>query len=112
MKLGVTTKLFLAFLATNVAIALVVAVSAQLAVKTGFRNYVNEREERRLSSLGESLVDAYREHGDWEFLRGNDALWRTFNRPGPPPRFGGGDRMTRDSKGRHRTGVDRQVLRR
>src|SRR5438105_1675457 len=93
MKLGVTSKLFLAFLATNVAIALVVAISAQIAVKTGFRNYVNEREERRLSNLSESLLDAYREHGDWEFLRGNEALWRSFNRPGPPPRFDGPPRF-------------------
>ncbi|HEY2819014.1 MAG TPA: hypothetical protein VGK44_17980 [Casimicrobiaceae bacterium] len=57
------------FLATNVAIALVVAISAQIAVRTGFCNYVNEREDRRLSNLAESLVDACREHGDWKFLR-------------------------------------------
>src|SRR5438874_4990173 len=92
MRFGITSKLFFAFLVTNVAIALVVAAAAQIAVKTGFRNYVNEREERRLSSLSDALVDAYREHGDWEFLRGNDALWRSFNRPGPqgPERFGSG----------------------
>src|SRR5207237_6507181 len=90
VKFGVTSKLFLAFLLTNVAIALVVAVAAQIAVKTGFRSYVNEREERRLSTLSDTLVDAYRAHGDWAFLRGNDALWRSFNRPGPPgpERFG------------------------
>src|SRR5437762_14251741 len=94
MKFGVTSKLFLAFLVTNVAIALVVAVSAQIAVKTGFRDYVNEREERRLSSLSDALIDAYRVHGDWEFLRGNDALWRGFNRPGPP----GGERTVPDGR--------------
>ena len=90
MRFGVTSKLFFAFLVTNVAIALVVAAAAQIAVKTGFRNYVNEREEQRLSNLSDALVDAYREHGDWEFLRGNDALWRSLNRPGPPgpERFG------------------------
>ena len=90
MKFGVTSKLFLAFLLTNVAIALVVAIAAQIAVKTGFRSYVNEREERRLSILSDALIDAYRAHGDWAFLRGNDALWRSFNRPGPPgpERFG------------------------
>jgi len=94
MRFGITSKLFFAFLVTNVAIALVVAAAAQIAVKTGFRNYVNEREERRLSSLSDTLVDAYREHGGWEFLRGNDALWRSFNRPGPPgpERFGSGGR--------------------
>jgi two-component system, OmpR family, sensor histidine kinase BaeS len=94
MKFGVTSKLFLAFLLTNVAIALVVAVAAQVAVKTGFRSYVNEREERRLLSLSDTLVDAYRAHGDWEFLRGNDSLWRSFNRPGPP----GPDRFALDGR--------------
>ncbi len=59
MKFGVTSKLFLAFLLTNVAIALVVAIAAQIAVKTGFRSYVNEREERRLSILSDALIDAY-----------------------------------------------------
>src|SRR5438046_6825503 len=84
MKFGVTSKLFLAFLLTNVAIALVVAGAAQIAVKTGFRSYVNEREERRLSTLSDAVIDAYRAHRDWEFLRGNDALWRSFHRPGTP----------------------------
>src|SRR5205823_85255 len=94
MKFGVTSKLFLAFLVTNVAIALVVAVSAQIAVKTGLRSYVNEREERRLSTLSDALIDAYRAHGDWEFLRVNDALWRSFNRPGTP----GPDRFAPDGR--------------
>src|SRR5437588_4910202 len=69
MRFGVTSKLFLVFLVTNVAIALVVAVAAQIAVKTGFRNYVNEREEQRLSNLSDSLVDAYREPFDRADLR-------------------------------------------
>ena len=106
MRFGVTSKLFLVFLVTNVAIALVVAVAAQIAVKTGFRNYVNEREEQRLSNLSDSLVDAYREHGDWDFLRGNDALWRSFNRPGPPgppgpDRFGTDERLRPPFEHRH-----------
>src|SRR5215204_1009264 len=84
MRIGVTSKLFLAILLANVAIAVVVAVAAQAALKTGFRNYVNEREDRRLSSLADALVDAYREHGNWQFLSANEALWREYNRPGPP----------------------------
>ncbi|HEY4137465.1 MAG TPA: hypothetical protein VGN65_03350 [Casimicrobiaceae bacterium] len=51
MRLGVTSKLFFAFLVTNVAIALVLAVAAQIAVKTGFRNYVNERRVRSAMEL-------------------------------------------------------------
>jgi hypothetical protein len=98
MRFGVTSKLFLVFLATNVAIALAVAVAAQIAVKTGFRNYVNEREERRLSTLSDALTDAYREHGNWDFLRGNDALWRALR----TRRFGWDDRARERMKRRRK----------
>ena len=86
MRIGLTSKLFLAILLSNVAIAVVVAVAAQVALKSGFRSYVNEREERRLATLADSLVEAYREHGNWQFLQANETRWREFNRPGPPGR--------------------------
>jgi two-component system sensor histidine kinase BaeS len=95
MKFGVTSKLFVAILLANMVIAIVVAVAAQISLKSGFRNYVNEREERRLSTLSDSLANAYRAHGDWQFLRQNETLWRDFNRPGSP-RFER-DSLRRDS---------------
>src|SRR5207249_9993044 len=53
MRIGITSKLFLALLLTSVAIAIVVSVAAQIALKSGFRNYVDEREERRLSAVAD-----------------------------------------------------------
>jgi two-component system sensor histidine kinase BaeS len=118
MKFGVTSKLFVAILLANMAIAIVVAVAAQISLKNGFRNYVNEREERRLSTLSDSLASAYRAHGDWEFLRQNEALWRDFNRPGsprferdslrrdPPPDGARGPRGAPPPEGRRNDGED------
>jgi hypothetical protein len=81
MRLGVTSKLFFAFLVTNVAIALVVAAAAQIAVKTGFRNYVNEREEQRLSNLSEALVGRSRRAEARPNVGAHDAGLRESVRP-------------------------------
>jgi len=95
MKLGITPKLFLVLLATNVIIAIAVGVSVQWSVNARFRNYLEEREDRRLAMLSNVVTNAYTQHGNWDFLRGNDALWDTLNRPafpngdpGPPREHG------------------------
>lgn len=79
MSPGVTTKLFLAFLATNIVTALVVAAGLRAAFNTGFERYVGEREAQRLSRLARELGEAYRERGGWDFLRGRDDLWVQLN---------------------------------
>jgi len=81
VKLGITPKLFLVLLATNVVIAIAVGVAVQMSVNMRFRSYVEEREDRRLAALSNVLANAYAEHGDWEFLRNNDPLWDSINRP-------------------------------
>jgi two-component system sensor histidine kinase BaeS len=79
MSPGVTTKLFLAFLLTNVLTALVVAMGLRVAFNTGFERYVGEREAQRLTRLANELGEAYRERGGWDFLRGRDDLWVQLN---------------------------------
>ena len=79
MSPGVTTKLFLAFLATNILTALVVAMGLRVAFNAGFERYVGEREAQRLTRLARELADAYRDRGGWEFLRGRDDLWVELN---------------------------------
>ena len=91
MKFGITAKLFIAILATNVVTALAVGLALRETFTHGFRDYLGQREERRLERLADSLARAYEERGSWEFLRGDDALWAAFDRPprdggfGPPP---------------------------
>ena len=80
MSPGVTTKLFLAFLVTNVLTALVVAMGLRYAFNTGFERYVGEREAVRLTRLALVIGDAYRQRGgNWDFIRGRDEVWVELN---------------------------------
>jgi two-component system sensor histidine kinase BaeS len=93
MRFGITSRLFTAILVTNVVMATAFGVAMHISVNRGFRDYVVEREERRLATLAQLLGSAYAEHGNsWDFLRNDDALWRAFvrERPdrGPPERPG------------------------
>ncbi|HVO87531.1 MAG TPA: ATP-binding protein [Casimicrobiaceae bacterium] len=81
MKLRITLKLFLAILLTNVLIAVAYAVATQLSVDRGFREYVRDREQRRLQIVADDVRSAYLEHGNLDFLRGDDAQWRRITRP-------------------------------
>jgi two-component system sensor histidine kinase BaeS len=97
MAFGITPKLFIAVLLTNVITAVAVGFGVRAAFDSGFEAYVQERETQRLARLSGLLADAYRDRGGWEFLRGNDAAWLELNRlvrpdrrdgfmPPPPPR--------------------------
>jgi two-component system, OmpR family, sensor histidine kinase BaeS len=81
IKLRITARLFLAILLTNVLIAVAYAVATQLSVDRGFRDYVRDREQRRLQSVADDVHTAYAEHGSLEFLRGDEAQWRRITRP-------------------------------
>jgi two-component system sensor histidine kinase BaeS len=102
LKFGITSRLFVAILATNAIIAIAFVVALQLSIETRFRDYVRERETRRLEVLSATLAEAYEQHGDWAFLRDNATLWTTYaaaSRPfgAPPPHAG--DRPPRTSDG-------------
>ena len=79
MTFGVTSKLFLAVLFTNVITAVAVGLGVRAAFVTGFESYVQEREDARLGRLSILLASGYRERGSWEFLRGNQVLWTQLN---------------------------------
>jgi two-component system, OmpR family, sensor histidine kinase BaeS len=81
MNTGITAKLFVAVLATNLLTAIAVGVAVRSSFSAGFRNYVEEREARRIDNLDRALVRAFSENGSWEFLRGDASLWALLNRP-------------------------------
>ncbi|MFC4273761.1 sensor histidine kinase efflux regulator BaeS [Achromobacter aloeverae] len=107
MKLGITFKLFLAILATCLAVTLAMGAAVRWNFERHFFSYVKEREGRRIERLRQTLADVYRDDGDWDALRGNDSLWnhlltlpppdegmppRAYRGRGPfdlPPDFGG-----------------------
>jgi len=80
MALGVTSKLFIAVLVTNIITAVAVGLGVRTAFTSGFESYIQEREEQRLTRLSAAIATAYREKGSWEFLQGGDEAWLQLNR--------------------------------
>jgi two-component system sensor histidine kinase BaeS len=75
MRLGITFKLFLAILATSLAVTLAMGTAVRWNFERHFLSYVKERESRRVERMRQSLADLYREGGSWDALRGNPSLW-------------------------------------
>src|SRR5690349_19570253 len=75
MKPGITAKLFIAVLATGILITLAMGIAAHISFTRGFLGYLNEQGIERAESLLPALSTAYREHGDWDFLRHNPRAW-------------------------------------
>ena len=75
MKLGITAKLFLAVLATSILVTLAMGVAARVSFTRGFLGYLNEQGVERVESLLPTLSAAYKQHGNWDFLRGNPRAW-------------------------------------
>jgi two-component system, OmpR family, sensor histidine kinase BaeS len=80
MALGVTSKLFIAVLVTNIVTAIAVGLGVRTAFVSGFENYIQEREEQRLTRLSSALATGYHDRGGWDFLRGSDEAWTQLNR--------------------------------
>ncbi len=81
MRLRLWQRLFLAFAAlSGVALTGFVAWQ-QRSFREGFRNYLNAVSLQRLQTADERLADNYREHGSWEFLRGNPVLFEQLIDP-------------------------------
>jgi two-component system sensor histidine kinase BaeS len=87
---GITSKLFIAVVLTNVVTAFAVGLGVRAAFNSGFEAYVKERETQRLTRLASVLGDAYRDRQGWDFLRDNDAVWLDLNRTVRSERRGGG----------------------
>jgi two-component system sensor histidine kinase BaeS len=75
MKPSITTKLFLAVLATAILVTLAMGVAARYSFTRGFLGYLNEQGAERVESLLPALSAAYQAHGSWDFLRGNPRAW-------------------------------------
>ena len=93
MHPGITAKLFVAFLATNIVTAVAVGYGVRWAFDQGFEKYIEEREDARRTRLAAEFATAYKDHGaSWDFLRGDDTQWMQINalvRPTGPGGPGG-----------------------
>lgn len=78
-------------LAVAVFAVLAMGIAARISFNHGFLGYLSEQESERMESVATSLAGAYRQHGNWDFLRDNPRAWFEIMRPGhfagmPPPR--------------------------
>lgn len=83
MKLGITLRLFLAVLATNVLVAVAMGASTRYSFTRDFLGYINEQGIERIDGLVPVMATAYTEHGGWNFLRGNPRQWFRLIRSRP-----------------------------
>ncbi|MFT3762857.1 MAG: sensor histidine kinase efflux regulator BaeS [Pseudoxanthomonas sp.] len=84
MKLGISTRLFLMIL---VACALVLAASGMIGralFERSFMGYLNEQGEERMREVLPRLQAAWRQHGDWDFVRDDPEAWFRLLRPERP----------------------------
>ncbi|MGH8227857.1 MAG: sensor histidine kinase efflux regulator BaeS [Steroidobacteraceae bacterium] len=75
MRLGITSKLFLALLATGMLAVLATSIAARVSFVRGFLGYLNEQSVERIESLVPSLASSYEQHGSWNYLRHNPRGW-------------------------------------
>lgn len=80
---GISTRLFLAILATAVLSVTVVGGITRLAFERGFLGYLNDLATERLPVVAPRLVRAYQEQGNWDFLRDEPRQWFHLVRPQP-----------------------------
>jgi two-component system sensor histidine kinase BaeS len=78
LKLGITARLFLSLLIVSMLTAVGVGVGTRWSFQRGFQGYLNEAESRRMEAMADELAQAYREHGNWTFIRGQRAAWERY----------------------------------
>lgn len=80
MRLGITTKIFLALLTTSLIATVVMGVSTRVIFQHGFHSYLAEQEQQRLLAISDVLGDIYQERAGWQFLRDHPHQWRRLLR--------------------------------
>ncbi len=84
MKIGITTKAFCAVLLVALAVLLAMGVAGRWSFSRGFIGYLDELAQARLEEVAPRFTQAYREHGSWDFLRGNRRTWFHLCSPHSP----------------------------
>ena len=83
MRIGISTRVFLAVLATAGLAVVMVSAAARWNFERGFLGYLNEVALERMSQVLPRLEQVYAEHGTWEGLREVPRRWYRLLRPQP-----------------------------
>lgn len=81
MRLNLSFKFFLAFLATSFTIVVLMVAAMQFYVYRNFSDYIHKVEVMRLSELSVMLGREYEASNGWERLRDNPEQWHELLRP-------------------------------
>ncbi len=87
MKLGIQSRLFLAFISTISLVVAAMVFAVNWSFQRGLEDYLQQVELGRLGQAVSTLSQTYGQHGDWEFLRHNRRAWseimeQGLSRPG------------------------------
>ena len=75
MRFTMLTKFFLSFLITGIILVALLIGAMQFYTFQNFGRYVDKAQLEKLSGLTTALAKAFKENGDWAFLRGNHERW-------------------------------------
>ena len=75
MRLGISSRLFLAIVATSVLTVGLVIAATRWNFERGFLGYLNEIAVDRMDAALPRLAQAYVQHGGWAFLNDANRLW-------------------------------------
>lgn len=92
MRIGITSKLFLAVLAVCILVAVAMGVAMRFSFQRGFIDYLTAQNSERTEQLSLKLEQAYAAHGNWDFLRQNSRAWLELARSVLPASASGGAR--------------------
>jgi two-component system sensor histidine kinase BaeS len=87
IRFTIQRKVFIATFALSATMALLLIGLMRWNLEQGFRSYVVKAELGKLDWLVRSIEEAYEQHGNWDFLRGDADAWnRLHRRPAPDVR--------------------------
>jgi two-component system sensor histidine kinase BaeS len=81
MRLKLSIKFFIAFLATSFTIVVVMIAAMQFYVNRSFSDYIRKVEATRLSELGPVLGREYQRNNGWDRLRDDPERWHELVQP-------------------------------
>lgn len=84
MALKLWHKLALTFLGITAIVLILAVLLSRQSIKSGFLEYLNDIELQRLDRLSLRLSDNYAVSDNWDFMRGNHALWHRYLRLDSP----------------------------
>ncbi|NDY90388.1 ATP-binding protein [Ideonella livida] len=100
---GLTVRLFLAVLATATLATVLMGAASFWSFSRGFLGFLNAQAVTQMEGAIPRLVQEYREHGSWNFIKGRPGAWFRMTRPlqadGSDDPWGDPERMASDLLG-------------